>query len=168
MQKLHPKAVWLFFVSMLIRAIIPVAFLGFIITGSIEVRRNPEADLAWSQFYWLWYVVPIVIVLAYIWAKLSYRFYHYELAEASFKKEEGVIWKRYTSIPYERIQNVDIYRGLLARILGLSDIHIQTAGMSTGPRFAEGRLPGLSLADAEALRNELIERSRRSRTGQGL
>ena len=43
-----------------------------------------------------------------------------------------MIWKRYVTIPYDRIQNVDIYRGVLARLLGLSDLNIQTAGTTSG------------------------------------
>ena len=106
----------------------------------------------------------------YIWARLAYRFYKYELREEGFRKEHGVIYKRYVTIPYDRIQNVDILRGIWARILGLSDLQIQTAGISgVGPYGAatEGRLPGLSFEEAERLRDELIRRAKNSK-GQGL
>ena len=88
-----------------------------------------------------------------------------------------MIWKKYVTIPYERIQNVDIHRGLIARLLGLSDLNIQTAGASTmvyrgrggGGFGAEGRLPGISCEIAEQLRDELVKRSRQFRTiNQGL
>ena len=78
------------------------------------------------------------------------------------------------TIPYDRIQNVDIYRGILARLLGLSDLNIQTAGMSAiinrygvSGGGAEGRLPALSREVAEQLRDELIQRARQSKN-QGL
>ena len=106
----------------------------------------------------------------YFWAKLSYKNYKYQLRPEGFYKEYGVIWKKYVTIPYSRIQNVDIYRGLIARLLGLSDLHVQTAGMSfTGKRGsrAEGRLPGLSIKDANMIRDELIKRSQKSNS-QGL
>jgi len=106
----------------------------------------------------------------YFWAKLSYKNYKYKLRPEGFYKEYGVIWKKYVTIPYSRIQNVDIYRGLIARLLGLSDLHVQTAGMSfTGKRGsrAEGRLPGLSIKDANMIRDELIKRSQKSNS-QGL
>lgn len=46
--------------------------------------------------------------------------------------------------------------------------HIQTAGSSYG-RYptTEGRLPGLSIEEAEKLRDELLVKARQSR-GQGL
>ena len=114
-------------------------------------------------------ILLILILLLYVWARLSYRFYRYELTEDGFKKELGVIYKKYVTIPYERIQNVDIYRGILARILGLSDLNIQTAGASAQVNRhgvfgagAEGRLPGLLHEDAEKLRDELIRRAKHS------
>lgn len=81
-----------------------------------------------------------------------------------------MIWKKYVTIPYERIQNVDIYRGIFARILGLSDLQIQTAGMSAtvgsygiSGAGAEGRLPGVSQEEAEKLRDELVKRAHGSK-----
>lgn len=120
-------------------------------------------------------ILLILILLLYVWAKLSYRFYRYELTDDGFKKELGVIYKKYVTIPYERIQNVDIYRGILARILGLSDLNVQTAGASAQVTRhgvfgagAEGRLPGLLHEDAEKLRDELIKRAKHSSSNQGL
>lgn len=120
-----------------------------------------------NSYFW-WYLLMIAyIVIVYVWARLSYRFYLYELTENGFKKESGIIYKRYVTIPYDRIQNVDIIRGVWARILGLSDLQIQTAGMSGAAYYSEGRLPGLSTEDAEKLRDELINRARQSKN-QGL
>jgi len=58
----------------------------------------------------------------------------------------------------------------LARILGLSDLQIQTAGMSATVGSygifgagAEGRLQGVSQKEAERLRDELIRRARGSK-----
>ena len=112
------------------------------------------------------------VAFSLLWSKLAYDAYKYELREDGFRKEYGVIWKKYVTIPYERIQNVDINRGLLARLLGLSDLQIQTAGISaTVSRYgmagmgAEGRLPGISKDVAEELRDELIKRARGKNQG---
>lgn len=57
-------------------------------------------------------------------------------------------------------------------MLGLSDLQIQTARMSatvgkygTDGTGAEGRLPGVSKEEAEALRDELIKRAKRNGSG---
>ena len=125
-----------------------------------------------NLFGWIFVLIVFLLLISWIWAKLSYKFYRYELKEEGFRKESGVIYKKSVTIPYDRIQNVDINRGILARLLGLSDLNIQTAGAGVvTPRFggpgAEGRLPGLSMQVAEQVRDELINRARRSKN-QGL
>lgn len=182
MEKLDPKAVWLFFFQFFGRGLYLILFLGlwFWVTCLFIGKYEPETwieikKINWMFSWWLVLFLILYVIFCYIWARLSYRFYRYELIENGFRKEKGVIWKKYTTIPYDRIQNVDIYRGVLARILGLSDLNIQTAGMSAsisrygivGGAEAEGRLPGLSRETAEQLRDELIRRARQSRN-QGL
>lgn len=141
-------------------------FTFFIITVSDTFLRS----------FILFILLPFILltVLSFVVAKLTYRFYKYELTDVDFRKEHGIIWKKYVSIPYHRIQNVDIHRGVIARILGLSDINIQTAGSSAVMgRYgingigAEGYLPGLSQEVAEQLRDTLIKKTQPS-TNQGL
>ena len=172
MNQLHPKAVWLFFISSFLRLFIVFVILGF--QATIFLSKIGEDTSVIGYVGWFLAIMVFLIVLLFIWAKLSYRFYKYELTDDGFRKELGVIYKKYVTIPYDRIQNVDIYRGILARILGLSDLNIQTAGASAQmSRYggltggAEGRLPGLSREDAEKLRDELIRRAKQSKN-QGL
>lgn len=170
-QQLDPKSVWLFFSMIVVRFGFVAIWLGFMFTifltefsglsQNVFLRSVADRPLAF---------VILGLTLAYAWAYLTYRFYRYELREDGFRKEFGVIWKKYVTIPYEKIQNVDIYRGLLARLLGLSDVHIQTAGASAqSSRYgalgfaAEGRLPGLPREVAEQLRDELVKRARSNR-----
>jgi len=116
-------------------------------------------------------LLVVIIIFSYVWAKLSYHYYRYQLTDDCFRKELGVIYKKYVSIPYDRIQNIDINRGIIDRLLGLSTLLIQTAGssMAIGNKYsygfgAEGTLTGLSKEDAEKLRDELIKRAKRSTT----
>lgn len=147
-----------------------VIILGFwamaFFSGEGETR-----EFSWGFLNWLWIVVPVFLGACYGWARLTHHYYRYEMIDMGFRRESGVIYKKYVTIPYDRIQNIDIYRGILARLLGLSDLQIQTAGVSaTVSQYgamnmgAEGRLPGLSKDVAEALRDELVTRSRTSRT----
>lgn len=179
MQQLDPKAIWLFFFSFVWRwffALVYLAFFGFFVLSSLALEGGAIFHLdffSWALFIFL-FIIPAFLILCFVWARLTYKYYRYELVEDGFRKESGVIFKRYVTIPYDRIQNVDIYRGIIARFLGLSDLQIQTAGFSavmtrygaTGVG-AEGRLPGLSVGVAEQLRDELVRRARQSKN-QGL
>lgn len=170
MQKLHPKAVWLFFFQFLLFGFLVIIPLSIgIASGLIEFSRFPQNEAAlgliWGSVVLTLFLPPLLYaIFCYIWAKLTYQFWRYQLDRDVIRIEKGVIWKKYVSIPYERIQNVDIYRGVFARILGLSDLHIQTAGYS-GQLRAEGKLPGLDSQVAEKLRDELIKKVKGTRQG---
>ena len=177
MKQLDPKAVWLFFISFVLRwffVIIILSIWSSVFLNELDETLESGGGFSLSFLNWLWIIIPVFLILCFVWAKLTYYFYRYELTDAGFRKELGVIYKKYVTIPYDRIQNVDIYRGILARLLGLSDLNIQTAGMSaTINRYgvsgggAEGRLPALSREVAEQLRDELIQRARQAKN-QGL
>lgn len=176
MKQLDPKAVWLFFFSYIGVTILVVVFLSISALGFLMLTTGSGGGFSTTP---LERIVLLTLVLlspvftlaflgaVYIWAVLSYRFYKYELTERGFKKEYGVIFKTYVTIPYERIQNVDIRRGLLARILGLSEMFVQTAGAS-GETGSEGKLPGLSKQEAERIREDLVNRITRPGGEQGL
>lgn len=169
MKHLDPRAFWLFFLGALFGLLFLYLILG-IFSGfwlSFLIWGEEGSTSAFVSTWLILNTLFLIIILAFslIWAKLTYNNYKYELRTDGFRKEHGVIWKKYVTIPYERIQNVDIYRGILARLLGLSDLQIQTAGMSgrgVGSYGAgsEGRLPGVSVEEAEKLRDELVKRAK--------
>lgn len=170
MKHLDPKATCLFFIAALGRGLPFILVIVFVWISFYNDESMPQTLV--NTVTWLVpAVLLLVLIIGWVWARLSYRFYKYELREDGFRKESGIIWKKYTTIPYGRIQNVEIYRGLIARILGLSDLHIQTAGGVAQSRygaFSEGRLPGLSRADAEKMRDELVNRVQQNPKSQGL
>ncbi len=175
MKQLDPKSIWIFLIPNIMSSVffvfvaIPIAILMFAAEGG-----NTEVYSFNSLLLTLLGAFVVAIVLCFIWAKLVYRFYRYELTDDGFRKEQGVISKKYVIIPYSRIQNIDIYRGVIDRLLGLSRLYIQTAGLSGGygphgmTGGSEGSLPGLSKEVAKQLREELIQRIKQSSKDQGL
>ena len=175
MENLHPSSVWLFFLSFLLKALSWGGLLGvaaFILVSQLYAMIFSKVDVGEIQTLYQNFLLYIagfmvfVIIIAFIWARLFYSSFRFQLSGDSYRAEWGVIWKRYVSIPYERIQNIDITRGILDRLLGLSHLHIQTAGYgAAGARGggSEGSLPGLDVARAEELRDELIRRAKGSR-----
>lgn len=156
LQSLEPRVIWIFFFRFLF---FPLFTLGWLAAtaGSVLPIGFLPIIIALPLF--------LGILFCFVWAKLAYHFYHYELAEEGFRKEFGVIYKKYVTIPYERIQNVNIQRNILDRILGLSGLKIFTAGSGmSGSLGAEGFLPGLSKENAEKIRKQLIFLSRQSKS----
>ena len=177
MKNLDPRFIWLLFLNnvagwMFSWTVFFIGLFSVFALSSIESGRPFSFSAAFGITLFVYLTVAcLALVAGYIWARLTYYFYRYELREDGFRKEHGVIWKKYVTIPYDRIQNVDIYRGVLARILGLSDLQVQTAGGTSRGSYgmsSEGRLPGLSKELAEELRDELIGRTRSSKSQGGL
>ena len=169
MQQLNPKAVWIFFFQFIIGGVFLLFFLTMFITPMLAEEM---ADKEFSPYFWIFKVALIFglyLIFCYVWAKLTYRFWLYDITEDAYKMEQGVIWKRYVSIPYERIQNVDIHRGVIARLLGLSELRIQTAGFGGAQgkwgAWSEGRLPGIDRERAEQLREQLISKVKGKKQG---
>ncbi len=70
----------------------------------------------------------------------------------AFVVERGLLFKSRRVIPRARVQAVDLERGVLHRILGVSEVRVEAlGGMET-----EGRLPGIKTPLAELLRRELL------------
>ena len=109
----------------------------------------------------------VIALITFLISTWWYKNYTYELTDTVFKKRFGILTKRETGIPYERIQNIDVVSPLLYRIFGLSKLNIQTAGNSsyaTGMINAEGILPGMSKQGALDLQQELLRRAHSSNT----
>jgi len=109
------------------------------------------------------FYLVLVIIIAEIYARMAYKRWKYEFTPTSLNLERGIIWKRYSNVPYERVQNVEVHRGILARIFGFSTVDIQTAGFHGGygrrgmPR-SEGHLPAVSIQAAEKIREFLMKK----------
>ncbi|GAA4403328.1 hypothetical protein GCM10023168_14760 [Fodinibacter luteus] len=73
---------------------------------------------------------------------------------------KGRLFRSLVSVPYGRLQYVDIQSGPLARAHGIASCEIHTASPESG-----GSLPGLPVAEAEALRARLAARGEAQRAG---
>ncbi len=152
LQHLNPKAVWLLATRYLGLLLVLVFFLRNFIIDYTTADGSTNLIFFFS-------IIIAYFVIAYIIATFEYKFYLYAVKKEGFYKEYGIISKKYVTIPYERIQNIDVHQSVLARILGLYSIKIQTAGNS-GVSVAEGILPGVSKEEATRLRNELLTRAK--------
>ena len=94
------------------------------------------------------------LAFALIWPSFEYRYFRYDVREHDLLVQQGVLFRRWCSIPHHRIQHVDTQQGPIDRVLGLSSLQLYTAsGVS-----ADGSIPGLAEEEAERLRDELSRR----------
>jgi len=100
-------------------------------------------------------VAAVLAVAAVVGYELAYyRRFEYELTEDSLDIASGVFSRREREIPLRRVQNVDVTRSLVARLLGLAEVDVETAGGGS----TEANLRFVSREEAGRLQEEVRER----------
>ncbi len=109
---------------------------------------------------WIAYGLGIVAV-GYLWATLYRRYYRWRTVSEELQIWRGILFRKRITIPFMRVQNVNVVRGPLLLIFGLSAVEVETAGQrghySTFYR-TEGYIPGLT--DGEDLADRILKRVR--------
>ena len=142
-QRLHP-------LTLLLRvgASLPALFVILLPT-----LQNPSSEnvvsVVLSVLYGL--VALPAIVLQYL--RFSYR-----ITPKQIVIQKGVLRRQNRSIPIERIQNIQIQQNLVARLIGLAKVTIETAGSSA----TEGSLEYVGLSDAHEIRQAVRSFQHRS------
>jgi uncharacterized protein len=116
-----------------------------------------------SQLSPLWLIpaaVLIIMIIVIAFVPRRVRSIGYQLRDDDLLFRRGLLFQRFVSVPYGRMQLVDISRGPVSRALGLSDLRFVTAAASSGVA-----IPGLPINDAEALRDRLVALAETRRVG---
>ena len=112
---------------------------------------------------WFWIAsaaIPVLgTVLAWVIGRGVSAISWIELEEEIIIRK-GRVLRRLVSVPYGRLQYVDLQSGPLMRAFGLASCEIHTASPESG-----GSIPGLPAAEAEALRARLAARGEAQRAG---
>jgi membrane protein YdbS with pleckstrin-like domain len=94
----------------------------------------------------------LVLMLVAVLRVLEVRRLAYQLREHDLSLRSGVISHRVESLPFSRVQHVNIQRGPIERSLGLATLQVSTAGPDIS-------IPGLAQADAERIKLLVTERA---------
>jgi uncharacterized protein len=106
---------------------------------------------------WVGVVVLTAAVLtgvAVAWARASWARWSWSARPDALDLKHGVIVARESLVPYHRIQQIDVVRDPLERMLGLSSLVLRTASASS-----DGKIPGLPATVAEGLRLRLLTKA---------
>lgn len=112
---------------------------------------------------WAWAATISLAIIFIIMIALTprrVRSIGYALREDDLLFRRGLLFQRFVSIPYGRMQLVDINRGPLARAMGLSELKFVTAAAASGVT-----IPGIPEQDAEELRDTLVTLAESRRAG---
>ena len=100
-----------------------------------------------------------LLVFVAIGTFLYWRRFEFRVGATEIRIDSGILNRTHRSIPFDRVQDVDITQGPVARLLGLAQVKFET-GASAGSE--EGVLRAVALERAEELRD--LIRAYRSET----
>jgi len=103
------------------------------------------------------WVAPLAAAVGAVWLGWTFwligrqvRATGYALRADDLLVVSGIMFRRLVIVPYGRMQLVDVSRGPIDRYFGLATVQLHTAAATT-----DATVPGLPLAEAQALRDQL-------------
>ena len=134
-HRLHPLTIVQQLVSSL--PALAVLLLPFLTTGGgVEAWSNLIPAILYGVV-----ALPLIVV--------RYMRFRYWIAPDEITIRKGVFKTQHRSMPIERVQNVQIIRSLLPRLLGMAQVKVETAGSGS----TEGSLEYVSVKEAERIRS---------------
>lgn len=132
-----------------------------VVTIALLVATSIPAYVSRVTAWWILpAVVLVVMLLVLAFVPRRVRAIGYQLRDDDLLFRRGLLFQRFVSVPYGRMQLIDITRGPVSRALGLSDLHFVTAAASSSVE-----IPGLLVVDAEELRDQLVALAETRRAG---
>lgn len=156
-RNLHPNAIILFMMSYM--KLTGIVLILFIVMALVQFMTTSEFPIYFVI------AIPSYFVVLYLFARLAYKNYRYEITKNAFIIDYGILQKQTVNIPYDRIQNINVRRDLIDQFLGLAHLDIETAATGGtvvknavgGSRsVSEGYIPGISPKEADDLRTMLL------------
>jgi putative membrane protein len=139
----------------------------YLLTGLGKGLRNLTGAYAVMAYFavsgklWLGLTMAAgLLVFSIVSLFIYWRRFEFRVGAHDIRIDSGVLSRTHRSIPFDRIQDVDITQGPVARILGLAKVTFETGGGSAQSGKEDGVIQAIALQRAEELR-ELV-RTRRS------
>jgi uncharacterized protein len=152
--RVSPKLVWTELVQVVIVGVVITA--GCFLIG-VANGLGSVAGIVWTCIA---AAAAVVALLVAVFTPRRVRAIGYALRDDDLVLRRGLMWQRFTAVPYGRLQLVDVSRGPLLRVLGLSELKFVTAAASTNVR-----IPGIPSASADELRDRLVDLAESRRAG---
>ena len=128
--------------------------LGLVTLIVLMLAAGGEAAIVFGIILW---AELIAMLLTLIWIPAFHASLQYVIDDDTVKAQGGVLWKRYVTIPFTKITNLDITEGPVQRIFGIGTIHVQTAGAS-GQQTTKAELRMLGVSNLQEVKERIMER----------
>lgn len=149
-RPLDPRIITFWRLSTAIAVLVPGSFATLLAggllgrTGAIVVAAAASV-LAVGTTWW--------------YPAVRYRRWRWRLTDLAVELDRGVLVRTSETLPYFRIQQIDVNQGPVDRLLELASLEVTSASAS-----GSVRLPGITASDAPGVRRALLARASRAAT----
>ncbi|WP_262690869.1 PH domain-containing protein [Kordiimonas aestuarii] len=119
----------------------------------VKTLLGIESPLFPGEFLYLLPLIPLPFIIVLTRRSAAHCGYAVRAQDVHYR--HGIIWRSETSLPFNRIQHVEVERGPLERIYGLSTLKFFAAGGGS----ADLTIPSLKDEDATRLRAFILEKA---------
>jgi hypothetical protein len=99
-------------------------------------------------------LIVLIMLFSSVVSVLGFPRKGYLVREQDISFQRGLITYKLTTVPFNRIQHVEVNQGILAKIFKLSSVKLYTAGGSA----SDISIPGLPVSDAQRLKAFLSDK----------
>jgi len=140
-KKLYYSYLLILSTTVFLLAVLPALIAVFLYRPSIEAVAISASIL-----------FPFMLAVDFVpfWIPKYYHSIRYLFTEGEIIVEKGVWWRHKSTVPYNRITNIDVVQGPISRRFGLRKVRVQTAGYSAaggGGAIAEAPIMGVKNFD---------------------
>ena len=129
------------------------AALGSVLPGLVAVVLAFVLAGGWGWLV-LGAVAVLVVFAVVVYPRLRYQRWRWQLTDLAIELRYGVLVRVQETVPYFRIQQIDIAAGPVDRLLGLASLQVTSASAS-----GSATLPGIAAEQAPQVRAELLARA---------
>ena len=144
--RLNRKYLWILIIRILIFFLLMAGGLTAILLLNDEIPQKPVSIIGGA-------VIIFITLFSFIITILGFPRKGYLVREQDISFQKGLITYKLTTVPFNRIQHVEVNQGVVSKILGLSTVKIYTAGGS----YSDLSIHGLLKDDARRLKSFLSD-----------
>lgn len=148
--KLDPRIVTVWRLQAAVPALLAA---GAVLVLELAVGDEPGGP-PWPPGFAALAVALVAAAASVVLPAWAYQRWRYRAAASILELRHGIVVRTESSIPYWRVQHVDLTAGPLDRLFGLSRLVLHTASATT-----DATIPGVAAERADELRTLILDRA---------
>ncbi len=118
--------------------------VGLISEIVFVIAQHVDASGTWKEIalgYGVFGITLVLTIVKYFLIRLDYEMRYYVVTDRSLRIREGALLIHEATFTYANVQNLKIHQGPIERLLGISNLIVETAG-GAGGKTESSRGPG--------------------------